>query len=265
MVTRSPRPRTGGQPSSGQHFLRSRKFAAELVAASEIINSDLVLEIGAGRGKITEELRSRARQVVAVENDPTLASSLIERFRGSTEVLVVVGDALSFPLPAERFRAFGNIPFAMTSALLRQLLDDPRTSLVRADLIVQLGAAIKRTRPRNSNLLNLSWGPWWKFRMTRRIPAKAFEPMPSVDAAVLTVVKRDVSLLPLDDRQRYLDLLQRGFRGSRELRIALKGSVSSRSLRKLSNQLAIARDARAIDLDLKQWLALFSEVGRAPK
>lgn len=160
MVTRGPRPRAGGPPPSGQHFLKSRKFAAELVVASEIVKSDLVLEIGAGRGKITEELSRRARKVVAVENDPTLANLLIERFKGNTEVLVVIGDALSFPLPAERFRAFGNIPFAITSALLRHLLDNPKTSLERADLIVQLGAAIKRTRTRNSNLLNLAWsGP----------------------------------------------------------------------------------------------------------
>ena len=259
MVTRSPRPRPPDQPSSGQHFLKSRRFAAELVAESGIAKPDLVLEIGAGRGKITEELSSRARKVIAVESDPALAILLIERFRGS-EVLVTWGDALSFPTPAERFRAFGNIPFAITSALLRRLLDDPATSLERADLIVQLGAAIKRTRPRHSNLLNLSWGPWWKFSMKRRIPAKAFDPMPSVDAAMLTVVKRDIPLLSPDQRNRYLDFLQRGFGGNREIRIALSGSVSGRSFRRLSNQLAFKVDARGTDLDLKQWLALYAEV-----
>lgn len=261
MVTRSPRPRPGNQPSSGQHFLKSRRFAAELVAESGIAKSDLVLEIGAGRGKITEELSSRARIVVAVENDPALAILLIGRFRAS-EVLVVGGDALSFPIPAERFRAFGNIPFAITSALLHRLLDDPATSLDRADLIVQLGAAIKRTRPRHSNLLNLSWGPWWKFSTTRRIPAKAFEPMPSVDAAMLTIVKREIPLLSADERSRYLDFLQRGFGSNRELRIALSGSVSGRSFRRMSNQLAFNLDARGTDLDLNQWLAVYAQFGR---
>lgn len=104
MVTRSPRARDGGRSPSGQHFLKSRKLAADLVAASNVVDSDLVLEIGAGRGKITQELASRAQRVLAIENDPALAHLLLDRFKGQSEVLVVIGDAFSIPLPAERFR-----------------------------------------------------------------------------------------------------------------------------------------------------------------
>lgn len=260
VVTRSPRPRAGGPSPSGQHFLKDREFAAELVVAAGIAESDLVLEIGAGRGKLTEELGLRARKVLAIENDPALANLLVERFSGRGKILVVVGDAFSFPLPAERFRAFGNIPFGITTALFRHLLDDPTNSLRRADLIVQLGAAIKRARPRHSNLLNLSWGPWWHFQMTRHIPAAAFQPKPSVDAAMLTIMKRKVPVLPSDKRLDYLDLLHHAFLGNRELRVALKNTLAGSRFRKLANELAFHRDARATDLDLDQWIAVFRAV-----
>lgn len=260
MDPRNSRPRADRLPASGQHFLKSRRLAAELVTRCEIAESDLVLEIGAGKGKFTEELGDRARMVVAVESDPSRAMILVERFKRRRDIIVVFGDALSVPLPSEPFRAFGNIPFGITSRLLRYLLDDPDTSLWRADLIVQLGAAIKRTRPRHARLQNMAWGPWWDFRMIRRIPAKAFEPMPSVEAAVLTVTKRNLPLLPTREREAFVGFLRQGFSGSRQLRTVLKQSLSRSQFRRLADDLGFPRDAQAIHLDLEQCVSLFRAV-----
>ena len=209
---RTPRASQGAKPRTrGRHALKSRRFAAELVESAGISGSDLVIEIGAGSGKLTEELAARARMVVAVELDVALATRLLERFDARNNVMVAVGDALALPLPAESFRVFGNIPFSITTSLLRRLLDDPSTFMQRADLILSMGAAIKRTRVRPSRMLNLLWGPWWEFRIARRIPSRSFEPRPSVEAALLTVSKREIPLLPARDRGAFANFLKRRF------------------------------------------------------
>src|SRR3712207_9539949 len=64
---------------------------------------------------------------------------------------------------AEPFRVVSNAPFNATTRLLRFLLDDPTSSLVRADLVVQLEVARKRAGVVGRNLLNASWSPWWEF------------------------------------------------------------------------------------------------------
>lgn len=262
MAPRNSRPRSEGSPPRGQHFLKSRRLAAELVTDCKISESDLVLEIGAGKGKLTEELGARARMVLAVEHDPMLVMLLVERFKRRCDIIVVFGDVLIVPLPSEPFRAFGNIPFGITSRLLRYLLDDPNTSLWRADLIVQIGAAIKRARPRHAKLQNVAWGPWWDFRMIRRIPATAFEPMPSVEAAILTVTKRNLPLLRPDERPSFEVFLRHSFSGSRELRVTLKHSLSRPQFLRLADELGFPRNAQAIHLNLKQWVSLFRALNR---
>ena len=108
---------------------------------------ELIVELGAGDGRLTAELARRARRVVAIEVDPRLAGKLRRRFE------VVEGDALAVRLPSEPFRVVGNIPFHRTTAILRHLLDDLGLPLERADLIVQLEVARKRTSvvPRRRN------------------------------------------------------------------------------------------------------------------
>jgi 23S rRNA (adenine-N6)-dimethyltransferase len=148
--------RHGASPPLGQHFLSGRLLASALVRAAAVAPFDLVVEIGAGTGALTEALASRARLVLAVEIDPNLASRLRRRFAGTDNVRVIERDALAFDWPAEPFRAFGNVPFAITTRLLRSILDTPW--LRRADLVVQWEVALKRAFPKSGNLLGFSWG-----------------------------------------------------------------------------------------------------------
>ena len=133
--------RSGRAP--GQHFLR-RPVAAELVRDARLRRDDLVVDLGAGTGRLTAELARAARRVVAVELDPGLAARLNGRW---ANVEVVEADARDVHLPREPFRVVANLPFAGTNEILRHLLDDPRVPLVRADLVVQWGVAVKRALP----------------------------------------------------------------------------------------------------------------------
>lgn len=243
---RTPRARHG----RGQHFLRDRSLAADVVRNTSLTSRDLVLEIGAGTGILTEPLAARAGHVLAVEIDPRLARRLRSRFAETQHVRVIEGDALRLPLPEEPFRVVANVPFAHTTPILHRLLDDPGSPLLRADLIVQWDAAIKRASQRPSTLLTMSWAPWFEFTVTRRIPARRFAPRPRTDAAVLTITRRPDQLLPADERDGYLSFLRAGFEGCA---VPLRRTFGGRRLVRLG----IPKDSRPTDLDVAQWTALY--------
>jgi 23S rRNA (adenine-N6)-dimethyltransferase len=256
--------RPGRDRSDGRHFLRSRTVAAELVRQAGIGPADHVWEIGAGAGRLTEPLAERASLVTAVERDPFLVERLRRRFAGNHVVEVVPGDALRVPLPSHPFRAFGNIPFAITTPILRRLLDGPEGPLTRADLLIQLEAARKRAAVWPSSLLTLGWTPWWEFALLRRIGRLAFEPPPSVDAGLLVVVRRAPALLPATDRADYLRLLRRAFeRASWPVRRTLRDVLPPVTWKRLARERGIAVDATPRDLDVSDWAAVWHRTRRS--
>lgn len=184
--------------SLGQNFLRPER-ADQLVDAAGFDAGDLVVEIGAGRGALTYALARRGVHVVALEKDPHWAGSLrreVRRRHLDGRVRVLRCDALDYRKPRRPYRVIGSLPFGATTAILRHLFDDPDSCLVRADLIVQWEVARKRAVMPPSSLLSTTWAPWWSFEVVRRIPAAAFRPVPSVDAGLLCVTRRDPPLLP---------------------------------------------------------------------
>ena len=239
-----------------RYFLRSSELAAALVRDAGIGPDDLVLEIGAGAGRLTAPLAACARNVEAIELDSALAEVLRTRFRGHDNVRVHERDALLMRFPAEPFRIVANPPFGRTTAILRRLLDDPRVPLVAADLVVEWGLAWKRTRIHPSTLLGVYWGAWFDFTLERRLPRRCFTPAPQIDAAVLRIVRRARPLVPVEDAPRYLAVLRAAFSGRRVLR--------GRAARNLARSLGADPNAPATDLDRHQWAALFGSVRPLP-
>jgi 23S rRNA (adenine-N6)-dimethyltransferase len=177
----------GARPNpAGAHALADR-VAARLVRQSPVTPDDLVLDLGAGAGALTVPLARTGARVIAVERDEPAARRLTNRVAGHRNVTVVAGDALTVPLPHRPYLVVANIPFGITTALLRRLLDSP---LAAADLVVERGAGLLFTAARPGRAELLRWQA--AFRLTRgaAVPASAFRPPPSVDAVVLRVRRR---------------------------------------------------------------------------
>ena len=230
-------------PPRSQHFLRTAELASELVCDAEIGPSDLVLEIGAGRGRITEALARAARRVIAIEVDPALAPALHGRWEN---VDVVVGDATAVELPVDPFRVVSNVPFHRTTDLMHFLLDDPGGALVRADLVVEWDVAVKRALPWPSSVNGVVWGAFWEASLARRLPRSAFSPRPAVAAGVLVLRRRAVSLVDPGAAVAYRRFVAAGFRKG-------LGHVAGVPGRRT----ALGRIAR--DLDAHEWASLYNE------
>jgi 23S rRNA (adenine-N6)-dimethyltransferase len=251
-------PRTGW-PALGQHFL-PRRLAAELVRRAQVERDDLVVEIVAGTGAFTAALAARARRVIAIELDPRLARGLRSSFALDPSVRVVEGDARSWPLPREPFRVFGNVPFAITTDLFRHLLDDPLGALVRADLVVQWEAARKRVADPPRTVRSLGWGPWWTFAIERRIPSSNFRPPPRVDAALLTIRRREPPLLRETEVSAYRRLVRELFlRSNRPVVQTLRNTLGEEAKRLVSD-VGVSHGARPTDLRVVDAVALFRRI-----
>ena len=248
---------SGRQPASGRHLLRSARLAAELVAAAGIARDDLVVEIGAGTGRLTEPLADAAGGLIAVEIDPASAAALARRFAGRPGVAVRCADILATPLPDGPYRAFGNVPFAASTAILRRLLDDPAAGLTAADLIVQHGLARKRTSVRPCTMLSLSWLPWWRLEVERQLPPACFDPPPSVDAAVLTVRRRTPALLDPADAEPYRRLLRGAF-GSAHLPLRRSLGLPPQRWKRFARERGLPLMAGPRQLDVWEWVALLA-------
>ena len=232
-----------------QHFLRSRALAAELVRDAGVRPDELVLDLGAGGGRLTAELAHAARHVLAVELDAQWAKQLRGRW---ANVDAVEADAASVRHPREPFRVVANLPFDRTTAILRHLLDDPLVPLVRADLVVEWGVAVKRALPWPSTLNGVLWGAWYSSSVARRLPRSAFEPAPTVDAGVLVLERRANPLVPERGWRAYRVFVAAGFRHG------LRAVAPARTLRRL--RLAGLEPRQ---LDAHQWAALFASAGFA--
>lgn len=166
----------------GRHLLRPADAAA-LVAAARIRPGELVLDLGAGEGALTGPLLDAGARVVAVEVDRRALARLGAAFGDHDRLRIVAGDLLRVPLPRRPYRVVANLPFATTSAALRRLLD-PRGALVRADLVVQRGAAVAwSTEPRRARTRH------FRITMGPTVRRTSFTPPPGVDAAVLVVTR----------------------------------------------------------------------------
>jgi 23S rRNA (adenine-N6)-dimethyltransferase len=192
--------------------LRDRRLVDRLVRASSLSPDDFILEIGPGRGRLTEALLRVGARVVAVEVDARLCRGLRARWGGDPRFTLVEGDFLTTPLPQEPYKVFANIPYCHTSAILRRLLNARPTAL-ECSLIVQREAAEKFVAggPTNSMAAVLSY-PWWQSAITHWFERADFDPPPRVDSVLLRLTRRAAPLLPPRETGDFRDYVADRFR-----------------------------------------------------
>jgi len=249
--------RRPAQGAPGRHFLRSSRLAADFVREAGVAVADLVVDIGAGSGVLTRALADAGADVLALELAPDLTRELRRCFDANRLVTVVEADALDWEWPVRPFAVVANLPFAGSGAILARLLRDPSRPLRRADVIVQWDFAAKHTAVWPATLKSTYWRAWYDMTITGHLARTVFSPPPSVDAAVVRFARRRQPLVPARDADRYWGFLSEAFRSPLPVRRALGTRLPALHVKRLAPTLGFSPDARARDLDARQWAALY--------
>jgi 16S rRNA (adenine1518-N6/adenine1519-N6)-dimethyltransferase len=175
--------------SLGQHFLHDKKVLARIADAVAATQADTVVEIGAGRGALTDLLADRAGRLVAIEYDRALAAILRERYATRPHVRILEADALTVRFAsaaADDFLLVGNVPYYITTPLIFRALEPPRPR--RALFLVQKEVADRVAAPPGSSAygaLSVNVQALAGAEVVLRVSAGAFQPPPKVDSALI--------------------------------------------------------------------------------
>lgn len=199
----------------GQHFLRDGQVLDAIVDALGDITARTVVEIGPGRGALTDRLVERAGRLIAIELDRDLAQHLRARYAGRTNVTIIEGDVLAAPLTQHvegPFVLAGNVPYYITTPILFHALEPPRAD--RAVYLVQREVAERMAAEPGSKVygaLSVNLQSVATSRVVRRVPPGAFNPPPAVDSAVVVVEPRATAIVEPALEVRYRRFVQAAF------------------------------------------------------
>jgi 16S rRNA (adenine1518-N6/adenine1519-N6)-dimethyltransferase len=235
----------------------------EIAAATGATENDEVLEVGAGVGTLTIALARRARHVVAVELDRTLIPPLREVVRDEPRIEVVEADILRYDaraaFPAGGEIVAGNIPYNLTGALLRKLLDTPPRPR-RLSLVVQKEVAERWTAPTAAGVSTIAVQVFAEARLVMTIPASVFEPQPQVDSALVTMDVRAEPAVHVNDIDSFLRFVEAVFQQRRKQLAGTLGRMNG-----LGSTAAAARlrdagidpERRPQTLSLQEWESIY--------
>ena len=254
----------------GQHWLRDERILDRILEAAELAPGDRVLEVGPGRGALTERLLSSPAALVhAVELDRDLVAGLKERFSSRLQFSLCEGDVLDVPLTLPdgvlASKVVANIPYNITGPLLDRLIgrldrpvDPPYERLV---LLVQREVAERiRARPGQSSFSALSV----RLQLLARcesvcsVPPRCFQPPPKVQSEVIRLDPLPADQRPDPELCRSVErLLKQAFLARRKmLRNTLAGVRPPEELKQLALEAGIDLQQRPQDVDPQNWVAL---------
>lgn len=199
----------------GQNFLIDPNIVHKIVALADLSRSDTVLEIGPGRGILTEALCRAAGHVTAIEVDPRLHAYLNERQPCFSNLTLVLDDAMTYPI--ERLPigtiVVANLPYYLSTPLLFRFLDQ-RHRFPRMLLMLQNEVADRLTaKPGSSDYGVLSVMAQYaaEVRKAIRVSAQCFRPRPEVGSAVVRLKTRHQRALNQEEELRFAALVKAAF------------------------------------------------------
>ena len=128
---------------TGQHFTIDKVLIADAIKIAKINETDTVLDIGAGKGFITVHLVRQCKNLIAIENDKSLLCILKNKFANNYNVKIIDCDFRGYTIPKRNFKVVSNIPFRITSDILKSLMFDCVEHFMGGSLIMQLEPAEK--------------------------------------------------------------------------------------------------------------------------
>lgn len=243
----------------GQNFLTSKSIAKKIAEVAEIKKNEVVLEIGPGRGILTEELLKTGASIIAVEKDAGLFGFLKNKFEGfalSGHLTLInddIRDFLKIPTNVKHpmfDKVVANIPYYLTGQLLRMIFESKNIPDLTV-LMLQKEVAKRITDKNKNSLLGLSVRVFSDPKIALIVSAGNFNPRPKVDSAVVVFKKREKDFFREHkiNRDVFFKIVRTGFGHPRKL---LKNNLKMSDIECLTKCNVDAK-ARAENLTLENW------------
>jgi 16S rRNA (adenine1518-N6/adenine1519-N6)-dimethyltransferase len=199
----------------GQNFLTDKNLLNTIVEKSGTTNTDTVIEIGAGKGALTEVLSLHAKKVISFEIDEELKEYLTQKFNGSN-VQMVFEDVMNLSddeinnLAGGEFKLVANLPYYITSPIITRFLKNK--NMVSCTVMVQEEVAdriIASPKTKDYGVLSVICSVFGKPEKVLRVNRKMFFPVPNVDSAVVKITRKDNELnAPFEE---FISFVKRAF------------------------------------------------------
>jgi 16S rRNA A1518/A1519 N6-dimethyltransferase RsmA/KsgA/DIM1 with predicted DNA glycosylase/AP lyase activity len=229
-----------------QYFLRSPRLIKELIGHTNIGRDDTVYDIGAGSGTISSVLAERCKTVVSIEFEPRTAVKLRENMATHPNVEVREGDFLAMDLPKKPYKIFANIPFHLSSPILRKLTesDAPPEAIY---LVVQKQFANKLLPDSDkfTGQLGMMVGPLFAVRIRKPLQRTDFWPHPNVDTVLVELIRREEPLISPKNMPTYRQFIEDCFSDPRKFAKTPRKAIG------------LPDDTKPSQMKLVQWVALF--------
>lgn len=243
----------------GQHFMHNKKVIQDIVTQANVSRDDTVLELGAGKGALTIVLNELAGKVLAIEYDENLVNQLRSRMLKNTKV--IQQDIMKLRLPKEKFIVVSNIPYAITTFIMKLLLSHPNSGLQRGVIVMEKGAAKRFTSDFIKDAYVLVWRMWFDIQYVRNIGKDSFSPPPKVDSALVKVNRRREPPIALRDGARFKRFAAHVLRYPYyNFDHALMDVFTPRQMKHLRRNLNIHVDTPVGALNETQWGGIFESM-----
>ncbi|HPS21496.1 MAG TPA: 16S rRNA (adenine(1518)-N(6)/adenine(1519)-N(6))-dimethyltransferase RsmA [Candidatus Paceibacterota bacterium] len=249
--------------SLGQNFLKSVSALNKIIEAGEISDQDIILEIGPGKGALTEKILEKVYPfgtglVIAVEKDRDLFALLSEKFSKeilAKKLILLESDILDFDIAKiiknKKYKIIANIPYNITGAILKKFLTEKNQPELMVLMVQNEVAQRVIARDKKESILSISVKAYGEPKIITKVPARYFSPAPKVDSAVLLIknISRNFFEENKISEKNFWEVIHAGFAHKRKkLSNNLKNIIPKEKNLYLNN--------RAEELPLDDWLKL---------
>ncbi|MDQ5962354.1 MAG: rRNA (adenine1518-N6/adenine1519-N6)-dimethyltransferase [Patescibacteria group bacterium] len=246
----------------GQNFLTSVPARISIVEAGNVTPKDTVLEIGPGKGFLTEELLKTKAHIIALEKDRDLIPILEKQFSSHKNFSLLEGDALTFEPHGGGYKLIANIPYYITGAIFERYLSHIHQPTTMVVLIQKEVAERIVANNKKESILSLSVKAYGEPKLVKKVSRGSFNPAPNVDSAILAIY--NISRKKFENQYHeamFFRVVKTGFAHKRKMLLSnLKDSFPKNNLPHIFEELGISTKARAEDIPISLWLLLAKEL-----
>lgn len=247
--------------SLGQNFLNNPIVREDILDAAGDIKGKNVLEIGPGLGFLTTKLLKTNADLTAVELDGRVIEILQRDFGHMKNFHLIHGDILDQSLDdiflSKKYQILANIPYNLTSRLLRKILAETKNRPESAILMVQKEVAQKLCSLKGS-ILKHSVDVFAKTEILFEVPRQNFSPVPKVDSAVIRLRVHPDPLVKPENQKIFFDTINAGFSEKRKKLGNFLGKFFGVESSMLLGDIDLNRRAETLSLD--EWMAVSENV-----